>query len=128
MFVNDSDGLLVSIVMPAYNAEKTMAYAIERVRDQLLEKWELIIVNDASTDATASIGQAYAAQDKRITLISLDKNQGQSVARNTGLAVARGEWVAFLDADDSYTPKRLQTMLAYASSLGLNMIADNQFF
>lgn len=88
---------LVSVITPAYNAEKHIADAIASVRAQTLEDWELIIIDDGSTDDTASIVNSVG--DSRIQLIQ-QKNAGVSSARNAGLEVAKGKYLTFLDADD----------------------------
>lgn len=88
---------LVSVITPAYNAEKHIADAIASVRAQTLEDWELIIIDDGSTDDTPSIVNSVA--DSRIRLIQ-QTNAGVSAARNAGLDVAKGNYVTFLDADD----------------------------
>ncbi len=101
----------VSIVTPAYNAAQTIADAIESVVAQTHQAWELIVVDDGSTDSTAKIAGEYAAQEPRIRTISRE-NGGESAARNTGIANARYEWLAFLDADDWISPVHLERMTA----------------
>ena len=86
---------LVSIIMPAYNAEKYIAEAIESVLKQTYTNWELIIVNDCSTDATEQIIKKYQKQDYRIKLYSLLNNQGVANARNTAIQNTRGRYLAF---------------------------------
>jgi len=97
---------LVSVMMPAYNGERFIGEAIESLRAQTYREWELIVVNDGSTDGTARIARAFG--DGRITVID-QPNGGESVARNTALMHMRGEFVAFLDADDLYLPGHLET-------------------
>jgi glycosyltransferase involved in cell wall biosynthesis len=104
-----SDGL-VSVVMPIHDAERYLAEAIESVRAQRYERWELILVDDGSTDGSAAIAARYAAaQPDRITLLRHPdrRSHGASASRNLGLARARGEFVAFLDADDLWLPGNL---------------------
>ena len=88
---------LVSIITPAYNAEKYIAQAIESVINQTYKNWELIIINDGSSDSTEDIIKSF--EDSRIKLIT-QLNSGVSRARNRGLEVAKGEYITFLDADD----------------------------
>lgn len=99
---------LVSIVMPAYNVELYIGKSIESVISQTYDNWELIIINDGSNDNTKK--QANIYKDSRITIYS-QENQGVSVARNEGLKRIRGEFVAFLDADDLYSPFFLEKLL-----------------
>ncbi len=101
---------LVSIIMPAYNGEKYIRHAIESVSTQTYTRWELIIVDDGSTDLTARIAEEYL--DSRIKLIR-QRNSGEAAARNTALNHAKGEFVAFLDADDLYLPDHLETGVGY---------------
>lgn len=96
----------VSIIMPAFNAASTIGESIESVKAQSLKDWELIIVDDGSSDRTAAVAQAYARADARICVIERC-NRGPSVARNAGAELARGDVLAFLDADDLWAPERL---------------------
>lgn len=100
----------ISVIMPVYNGEKYIAEAIASVRAQTLEDWELIVVNDGSTDQTVGIVEAFG--DARIRLFS-QSNAGEAAARNTGLAVANGDYVAFLDADDLFLPSALCSSARY---------------
>ncbi len=101
---------LVSIMMPVYNAELYIAQAIRSVLAQTYADWELIIVNDGSTDKSATLAARFT--DPRIVLIH-ETNSGESVARNTALRHMRGEFVAFLDADDLYHPHHLEATVGY---------------
>ena len=101
---------LVSIMMPAYNAEQYIGQAIESVLAQTYVHWELILVNDGSTDGTVAIATRYT--DPRIKLIH-QVNGGESAARNTALEKMTGEFVAFLDADDVYLPDHLEAAVGY---------------
>lgn len=101
---------LVSVMMPAYNAGRFIGRAIESVLAQTCADWELVIVDDGSTDDTAAIAAAFG--DARITLMR-QANAGEAAARNTALSRARGTWLAFLDADDAYLPHHLETALGY---------------
>ena len=102
---------IVSIIMPAYNASATIAASVESAKAQTLGDWELIIVDDGSTDNTAEVAASLASQDHRICLLQCP-NRGPSVARNKGAAVARANILAFLDADDFWAPERLAGMVA----------------
>ena len=104
----------VSIIMPAYNAEKYIDEAIDSVISQTFANWELIIVNDGSTDDTQKIVEAYVSSDTRIKLIN-QENKRLGAARNEGIKNAKGEWVAFLDADDLWVDVKLEKQLAAAA-------------
>lgn len=97
---------LVSVIMPVYNGERFIAQAIDSVLTQTYPQWELIVVNDGSTDGTADILARYT--DPRIRC-TYQENQGLAITRNTGIRVATGEYLAFLDADDEWEPQFLQT-------------------
>lgn len=94
---------LISIILPCFNAEGTIRHCIESVLNQSYINFELIIVNDGSTDSTLSICEAYAHSDKRIHLMSKE-NGGVSSSRNIGLNISNGEWITFIDSDDSVGP------------------------
>jgi glycosyltransferase involved in cell wall biosynthesis len=96
---------LVSVMMPAYNAEPYIGQAIESLLAQSYSHWELIVVNDGSTDETPRIARAFT--DPRIRVVD-QPNGGEASARNTALRHSRGEFVAFLDADDRYFPEHLE--------------------
>ena len=96
----------VSVIMPAYNTEKYIRESIDSVLAQTFTDFELIIVDDGSTDATAAAVQSYT--DPRIGLIR-QSHQGVSVARNTGLDAAKGDYITFLDSADLYSPAFLKT-------------------
>ena len=100
-------GDLVSIVMPAYNAEKTIRESIDSVLNQTYGNYELIIVNDCSLDATRAIIEEYISKDSRVILINNEVNSGVSYSRNTAIAKAKGKWIAFLDSDDLWREDKL---------------------
>jgi len=103
---------LVSIIMPAYNSAHTIKVAIESVLEQTFTKWELIIVNDCSTDRTASVVELFTKQDERIKLYSTDKPSGSpTLPRNIGLEKSVGRYIAFLDSDDVWLPNKLEEQL-----------------
>lgn len=104
----------VSIVIPAYNAEKYISNTIDSVLCQTFEDWELLIINDGSKDNTPRICDCYAKRDQRIRVIHKD-NEGVSVARNWGIEFARGKYIAFVDADDYIIPQYLEALV---SSIG----------
>ena len=118
----------VSIIIAAYNAAAYVGKALDSVLAQTEKSFEAIVVDDASTDATAEIVRSLAAKDNRIRLIELTENRGNSFARNTAIAAARGEWLAILDADDWYAPERLEALVAMAEAQNADVVADNQYF
>lgn len=109
IFVND----LVSIITPAYNAEKYIKDTIVSVISQTYTKWEMIIVDDASDDNTNKIIKEYWQKDKRIKLITLLKNQGVANARNAAIQNAKGRYIAFLDADDVWEKEKLEKQINF---------------
>lgn len=102
---------LVSIIMPAYNAEGYIAQAIKSVLAQAYDNWELLIVNDGSKDQTATVAQSFAAQDARIYYFE-QKNKGASAARNLAFEQMKGDFICFLDADDELPTKAITSRLA----------------
>ncbi|MFO8069866.1 MAG: glycosyltransferase family 2 protein [Alkalibacterium sp.] len=102
---------LVSIIMPTYNAEHFIRNSIGSVQDQSYGNWELIIVDDCSTDDTIAIIDSY--KDERIRLIKLPVNQGAAIARNTALEKVSGEYIAFLDSDDLWHQEKLEKQLSF---------------
>lgn len=106
------DGL-VSIIMPAYNAEKYISESIESVLAQTYKNWELIIVDDCSQDGTIQIVNDYMRKDSRIKIIMLVTNSGAAVARNTAIENAKGRYIAFLDSDDLWKKEKLQKQLDF---------------
>jgi glycosyltransferase involved in cell wall biosynthesis len=107
-------GPLVSVIIPAYNAEKTIRRALESVLLQNYAPIEIIVVNDASHDGTAAVVESFG--EPTIALINRPVNGGVSAATNTGLRRARGEYVAFLDADDEWLPGKLHKQVALISA------------
>ena len=106
-----TDAPTVSVVIPAYNYGRYIAETLRSVQAQTLADWECIVVDDGSTDDTATVADRLAADDPRIRIIR-QVNRGQPAARNAGLAVARGRYVQLLDADDLLEPRKLQRQAA----------------
>ncbi len=100
---------LISIIMAAYNAEKTINQAIDSVLAQTYENWELIVINDCSTDNTVSKIEAYG--DARIRLVHNPENKGASFTRHHGIEEANSDWIAILDSDDAWAPEKLQKQI-----------------
>lgn len=103
---------LVTVIVPAYNAEKYISVAIESVLAQSFDDFELLVINDCSTDSTKAVVEDFVNRDKRVRLIGLPANMGAPAGpRNIGVRQARGKWVAFLDADDVWHPHKLERQL-----------------
>ena len=111
------DNGLVSIVMPSYNTDGYIKESIESVLYQSYPYWELIIVDDCSTDNTDEIIKPYLTDD-RIRYLKNEKNSGAAVSRNYALREAKGKWVAFLDSDDLWHPEKLEKQIEFMISNG----------
>lgn len=118
---------LVSVVMPIYNAEKYVSQAIESVLNQTLKDFELILVDDGSTDKSPEICDAYAEKDSRIQVIH-QPNGGICAARNCGLEMVKSEYVAFIDNDDVYLPDLLEENYSFAKKYNADILKyGNQY-
>ena len=104
---------LVSIITPTWNCARFIEETIQSVQAQTYQNWEMIIVDDCSTDNTYEILQPYIEKDVRIKYSCNTKNSGAAVTRNNALRMARGRWVAFLDSDDLWMPEKLETQLNF---------------
>ena len=111
---------LVSIVTPTYNSEAFIAQTIKSVQNQTHQNWEMIIVDDGSTDNTANIVTEKAKLDNRITFVRLSVNGGPAKARNAGIEKVSGKYMTFLDADDVWFPEFIST--------SIKTITTNQVF
>lgn len=110
---------LISIIMPVYNSEKYLERAIESIINQTYTNWELICINDASTDGSLEILKKYI--NEKIKVKSLDKNSGTAIARNEALKMAQGRYITYLDSDDYYDSKKLEKQIKF-------MIENNYAF
>lgn len=108
---------LVSIVMPSYNTGRYIKETIESVLVQSYTNWELIIVDDCSTDNTDDVVSPFL-KDKRIKYLKNRKNSGAAVSRNYALREAEGKWIAFLDSDDLWKPEKLERQLKFMQDRG----------
>lgn len=104
---------LVSIITPTFNSEKYISQTIHSVLNQTHQNWEMLIVDDCSSDETFSIISKFATQDSRIKVFKLDKNSGAGVARNFAIQQAIGNYIAFLDADDLWKPEKLEKQINF---------------
>lgn len=102
---------LVSIIVPAYNAEKYLARCLSSIAEQDFGEIEVLVVDDCSTDASAAIAQEFAASDARFRCIALGSNKGVMAARATGVRLCSGEFIGFVDADDWIAPRMISRML-----------------
>jgi hypothetical protein len=102
---------MITVIMPCYNAQDTLRCAVESVLTQSVTDFELLIIDDGSTDVSVAVARDLAVKDKRIRLIR-QHNAGPAEARNRGLAEATGQYIAFLDADDRWAPNLLERHLA----------------
>ena len=107
---------LITVVMPNYNGQRFVEQAIDSVLAQTYTNFELIVVDDCSTDASLQLVEKKAAGDSRIRVITMDHNSGVANVRNTGIREAKGEYIALLDNDDLWTPDKLERQLAIAEN------------
>ena len=103
---------VVTVIMPSHNSERFIEESIDSVINQTFEEWELIVIDDASTDGTLHLLEEHRRKDERIRIVPQEKNQGPAHARNVGLSQARGDFVAFLDSDDVWHPHKTAKQIA----------------
>ena len=106
-----SSDKMVSVIIPVYNAEKTVGACIESVRSQTYDNLEIILVDDCSSDNSYNICKNYEIKDSRIRVLKQDVNKGVSEARNTGIGCSTGDFIAFVDSDDTIEPDMYQKMV-----------------
>lgn len=114
---------LVSIIMPSYNMEKYIAETIQSVMKQYYSNWELIIIDDCSTDRTSQIITSF--NDKRIRYYRNTKNCGAALSRNIAIDKSRGRWIAFLDSDDLWHPMKLKKQIGFMLKYGYSFTYTN---
>lgn len=115
----------ISVIIPTYNSEGYIAQALKSVFNQTYRNFEIILVDDASSDSTVDIALSFG--DQRLKIIKNKRNRGVSHARNCGIKQAQGRWIALLDSDDWYAPKRLESLLSVANKRCADLVADNLF-
>lgn len=103
---------LVSIIMPSWNTAQFIAESIQSVINQTYKNWELLIVDDCSTDDTDNIVEPFLT-DARIKYFKNEKNSGAALTRNRAMREAKGEWIAFLDSDDLWMPEKLEKQIRF---------------
>ena len=113
----------ISVIVPVYNVEAYLEKCVRSVLAQTCPHWELLLVDDGSTDHSGAMCNALAQTDPRIRVIH-QKNQGLGGARNTGIGAAAGEWLAFLDSDDWLEPKALEQALSTAEKTGADLVVQ----
>ncbi len=118
----------VTVIIPAFNAEHTLARAVQSVLAQSERSLEVLIVDDCSHDGTADVAMALAASDPRVMVLRLRQNGGKPVAMNRATDLATGAWIALVDADDWFAPTRLERLIDLAEAANVDMVADNQVF
>ncbi len=109
---------LVSVIMPAYNCADYIGESVDSVRRQTYQNWELVIVDDCSSDGTFPLIQSYAREDRRIKAYRLERNSGAAAARNKAVDLAEGSYLAFLDSDDLWKPEKLERQLRFMEEKG----------
>lgn len=112
---------LISIVIPVFNRENTLHYCVESVLNQDYGNWELLLIDDGSTDGSAEICQSFVVKDGRVKYVH-QVNQGAGPARNHGLKLAKGEWITFVDSDDAILPNHLSQLQKYGEGNDLVMV------
>jgi succinoglycan biosynthesis protein ExoO len=127
VWIMTAEDCCVSVLVPVYNSGATLQRAVHSALGQDLRDLEVVVIDDGSRDHTNSIACALAVADARVRPITLPRNHGKPFAMNTGIAAARGRWIAVLDADDWYAPDRLSTLIALAEKKQVPLVADNQF-
>ncbi len=119
---------MISVIVPAFNAEATLAATLASIAHQTHRQLEILVVDDGSTDGTAGIIAEAVATDGRIIGVSYGRNRGRSAARNAGIERATGAWLAFVDADDLLHERRFEAMLdAAAAEPGCRIVTDDRW-
>lgn len=113
---------LISIVTPTYNSSRYILETIKSVQDQTIDNFEMIVVDDCSSDGTVNLVKEEARKDKRIVLIPQEKNQGAAISRNLGIKQAKGKYLTFLDGDDIWKHNFLEVSLDTMESSGIPFV------
>ena len=116
--MNIERSALISIILPAYNAEKTLAESVNPVLAQSYDKIELVIVDDGSTDGTKALAEDFAIRDKRVKVLSNEKNIGVLKTRIRGVRSSMGQWIAFIDSDDLWDKDKLKNQMDLIQKTG----------
>lgn len=118
------DNVLFSVICPIYNAQKTLRFSIGSIKNQTYKNWELILIDDGSTDSSGDICDEFAKEDKRIKVIH-KKNEGQAKTRLDGVYLANGQYLLFLDSDDQYEPNALQEIKDKLKETSISFLVYN---
>lgn len=117
----------ISIIMPSFNSEKTIARAIDSIINQTFTNWQLIIIDDNSSDNTSQIIKKYELEDGRISYVINDKNYGSGYSRNCGIKISTGKYLAFLDSDDMWLPHKLNNQYKMMINEGVDFSCSEYF-
>ena len=118
---------LISVVIPTYNRAHKIEQAIRSVQNQTFQDWELIISDDGSKDNTREVVKKFMQSDARIHYIHQEVNRGAQAARNRGIKEAKGEWIAFLDSDDTWLPESLERRLGVAKKENVSVVHSDAY-
>lgn len=118
---------LVSIITPCHNSSRFISQTIDSVLAQTYQNWEMIIVDDCSTDNSVQIVEEYMKRDGRIKLIRLEKNTTQAVARNRAIGEAKGRYIAFLDSDDIWLPEKLEKQMNFMKEKDVSLCYSSYY-
>jgi len=119
---------LISIIMPCYNAAATLEQSVNSIIGQLWTNWELLILEDGSADNTKEVASRLAVSDSRIKVINSPLNRGVVRIRNIGIRLAKGDWIAFCDADDWWVPQKLEWQMALAEQKKANLLYSAVYY
>ena len=116
----------ISVIIPIYNTQKYLRKCLDSVINQTLKEIEIICINDASTDSSKKILEEYSLKDKRIKIINNERNLGQSLTRNKGLDIAKGEFIGFVDSDDYIEPQTYEISYINAKNDNVDIVKFNE--
>ena len=119
---------LISVILPVYNCERSIEQAVSSVLQQTYQTFELIIIDDASKDGTREICRTLASKDRRIVFLTNEKNLGTLESRHKAVGMAKGEWIAFIDADDLWNHEKLEKQVALQRSTGCDLVFTGSAF
>lgn len=125
--INNTPKQLITIILPVFNAEKTIINTLKNIQEQSFQHWELLLIDDGSTDASLELIRSYAQLDSRIKVYQNLKNKGVAYSRNVGLFYAKGDFITFHDADDTSHQDRMEYQLATLLSNSKTRIVITQY-
>ena len=112
---------MISVVIPVYNVDKYITDCLESIVSQTFSEWEVVMVNDGSSDRSVEICKSFCERDSRFRVLE-QENRGVSAARNTGIDACRGEYIFFMDADDTLSAQGLSLVISTVSSEDVDMV------